>query len=172
MTTTRELLLTERARAQDRAAALGLELTGISEAASQPGTDDEHDPEGATLAFERQHTAALLARSLERIAEIEAAIGRLEGGTYGLCLRCGQPIGEGRLTARPAAATCLRCARLPSTAQPPRDSRWRAAHSGGRAALLLGTLVQGGTRGGIRALRATGRDCGRYDHRPGGRQSL
>ena len=117
MTTTREVLLVERARAQERAAALDTELAGISEAASQPGTDDEHDPEGATLAFERQHTAALLARALEQIAEIDAAVGRLDSGTYGICVRCGQPVGEDRLAARPAAATCLRCARLPSPGQ-------------------------------------------------------
>jgi DnaK suppressor protein len=114
MTTTRGLLLAQRARAQERAAALDQELAGISEAASQPGTDDEHDPEGATLAFERQHTAALLARALEQITEIDAAIARLESGTYGVCVRCGQPVGDERLAARPAAATCLRCARLPS----------------------------------------------------------
>jgi RNA polymerase-binding transcription factor DksA len=106
------VLLAERARAQRRAEALNRELAGISEAASQPGTDDEHDPEGATLAFERQHTAALLARALEQITEIDAAIGRLDDGTYGTCVQCGQPVGEGRLAARPAAATCVRCARL------------------------------------------------------------
>ncbi|HEX3962708.1 MAG TPA: TraR/DksA C4-type zinc finger protein [Trebonia sp.] len=113
MTTTRELLLAERARAQGRAAALDREHAGIAEAAAQPGTDDEHDPEGATLAFERQHTAALLARAREQITEIEAAISRLDDGTYGTCTRCGQPVGENRLAARPAAATCVRCARLP-----------------------------------------------------------
>src|SRR5215469_994270 len=114
MTSTRSLLLAERARALRRAAALDREFAGIAEAASQPGTDDEHDPEGATLAFERQHTAALLERALEQIDEIDAAIGRLDDGTYGVCVRCGQPVGEDRLAARPSAATCLRCAaRLP-----------------------------------------------------------
>ena len=112
MTTTREVLLAERARARGRAAALEREFAGIAAAASEPGTDDEHDPEGATLAFERQHTAALLERAVEQIAEIDAAIRRLDEGTYGICVQCGQPVGEGRLAARPAAATCVRCARL------------------------------------------------------------
>lgn len=112
MTTTRDLLLAERARARSRAAALDREFAGIAAAASEPGADDEHDPEGATLAFERQHTAALLERALEQIAEIDAAIGRLDEGTYGSCVRCGQPVGRDRLAARPAAATCIRCARL------------------------------------------------------------
>ena len=110
VTTTRGVLLAERARAQRRAAALAREFAGIAEAAGEPGTDDEHDPEGATLAFERQHTAALLARARERIAEIDAAIGRLDDGTYGTCARCGQPVGEDRLAVRPTAITCVRCA--------------------------------------------------------------
>jgi DnaK suppressor protein len=111
VTTTRGLLLAELARARSRAAALGQEFAAIAAAASEPGTDDEHDPEGATLAFERQYTAALLAQAREQIAEIDAAIGRLDEGTYGSCVRCGQPVGQGRLAARPAAATCVRCAR-------------------------------------------------------------
>jgi len=112
MTNTREVLLAARARAEERVAALGRELAGISEAAAQPGTDDEHDPEGATLAFEREHTAALLASAREQVTEIEAAVGRLAEGTYGVCVRCGGAVGGDRLAARPAAATCVRCARL------------------------------------------------------------
>jgi RNA polymerase-binding transcription factor DksA len=111
VTPTRSELLALHARAKRRAAALGRELAGIAEAASEPGADDEHDPEGATLAFEREHTGALLAQALAQVGQIEAAIGRLDNGTYGRCARCGQPIGAARLAARPAAATCIRCAR-------------------------------------------------------------
>jgi RNA polymerase-binding protein DksA len=110
MATTRELLLAEQARARERAAALEREFAGLSEAASSAGTDDEHDPEGATLAFERQHTAALLEAARQQIATVDAALRRLEAGRYGVCDRCGQPIGVDRLAARPAAATCIRCA--------------------------------------------------------------
>ena len=59
----RERLVAERERARERVAALERDFAGLAEAASSAGTDDEHDPEGATLAFERQHTAALLARA-------------------------------------------------------------------------------------------------------------
>ena len=41
------------------------ELQGITESSGSAGTDDEHDPEGATVAFERQHVAALVARARE-----------------------------------------------------------------------------------------------------------
>ena len=106
----REMLAAERARAVRRAAALEREFAQLAEAASAGGTDDEHDPEGATLAFERQHTAALLEQAREQVAAIDAALGRLAEGRYGRCDRCGQPIGKDRLTARPAALTCVRCA--------------------------------------------------------------
>src|SRR5579864_568044 len=104
MGTAREVLAAERARALEREAA------GLAEAASSAGTDDEHDPEGATLAFERQHAAALLEAAREQVAAVEAALRRLDEGRYGVCERCGQPIGAERLAARPAAGTCVRCA--------------------------------------------------------------
>ena len=110
MAAARELLLAEQRRARQRATALEREFAGLAEAASSAGTDDEHDPEGATLAFERQHAAALLEATREQLAAIEVALRRLEAGRYGVCERCGQPIGEDRLTARPAALTCIRCA--------------------------------------------------------------
>jgi RNA polymerase-binding transcription factor DksA len=110
MATVRELLLAERARAREREAALEREFAGLAEAASGAGADDEHDPEGATLAFERQHAAALLAAAREQVEAVDAALGRLADGRYGVCDRCGQPIGAERLAARPAVATCVRCA--------------------------------------------------------------
>jgi DnaK suppressor protein len=106
----RDLLLAERARARERVAALEREFAGLAEAASAAGTDDEHDPEGATLAFERQHAAALLEAAREQVAAIDDALRRLAEGRYGACDRCGQPIGAERLAARPAAVTCVRCA--------------------------------------------------------------
>jgi DnaK suppressor protein len=110
MATAREVLLAEQARARQRVAALEREFAGLAEAASSAGTDDEHDPEGATLAFERQHAAALLQAAREQVTAIDAALQRLAAGRYGVCERCGRPIGEGRLAARPAAPTCIQCA--------------------------------------------------------------
>src|SRR5438477_5852693 len=110
MEAAREVLLTERARARERVAALQREFAALAEAASAAGTDDEHDPEGATLAFERQHAAALLEAAREQVAALDDALRRLAEGRYGVCDRCGQPIGGERLAARPAAVTCVRCA--------------------------------------------------------------
>lgn len=103
------VLAAERAAALEVLGGLERELSAIIESASA-GADDEHDPEGATLAFERQHAASLLNDTRQRLAEIEAAMVRLAEGSYGQCAGCGRPIGAARLSARPAASTCIRCA--------------------------------------------------------------
>ena len=107
--TAAELLAAERAAALERLSALEREWSGIIESASA-GADDEHDPEGATLAFERQHIAALLSQVRQRVAEIDAALVRLSDGSYGRCASCGRPIGAARLAARPVTTTCIGCA--------------------------------------------------------------
>jgi len=104
-----QLLAAERAAVLELLAGLERELSAIIESGAS-GTDDEHDPEGATLAFERQYAAALLDGARQRLAEIDAAMARLADGSYGRCAACGRPIGAARLSARPTAATCIRCA--------------------------------------------------------------
>jgi DnaK suppressor protein len=104
------LLAEERQAVLDRLSALEREFSAIVEGAGQANADDEHDPEGATTAFERQHVAALLDQARRQLAEVDAAMGRLDAGHYGHCERCGQPIPAARLTARPTATTCIRCA--------------------------------------------------------------
>jgi DnaK suppressor protein len=106
-----QVLAAQRAAALELRAKLERELSAIIESGSA-GADDEHDPEGATLAFERQHAAALLNETRQRLAEIEAAMVRLADGSYGQCDGCGGPIGAERLSARPTASTCIGCARV------------------------------------------------------------
>ena len=81
-----------------------------SAADGSAGSDDEHDPEGATVAFERQHIAALITREHEHLDAIDAALRKVDSGIYEICDRCGEPIGEERLAARPASLICVRCA--------------------------------------------------------------
>ena len=104
-------LTQERAGAEARIAALRQDFDAIASSASAAGADDEHDPEGSSTAFERQHVAALLEQAEGHLAEIARAEARLEDGSYGRCERCGRPIAAERLAARPAAATCITCAR-------------------------------------------------------------
>jgi len=72
--------------------------------------DDEHDPEGATLALQFSETSALLSNSRRHLDEVNAALGRMTRGTYGSCQSCGIDIPLDRLDARPFAAHCVRCA--------------------------------------------------------------
>jgi RNA polymerase-binding protein DksA len=105
-----ELLAAERADTLARLSGLERERRGIIESSGPAGADDEHDPEGATIAFERQHVAALIGQARAHLAEIDAAMRRLAEGSYGTCERCGRPIGAARLAARPVATTCIDCA--------------------------------------------------------------
>jgi len=106
----RELLEAERRLALRRLAALTVDFDEVVEASRDSNADDEHDPEGATIAFERSQVAAIARQVRGHLAEVDAAIQRLEDGAYGICDRCGQPVAEARLAARPAARSCIRCA--------------------------------------------------------------
>ncbi len=98
---------------QDNAAhvaALERQHDEIVAASQDSNADDEHDPEGATIAFEREQVSALLAAARHRRTDLLQAVEQLRAGAYGRCQRCGEPIGAERLAARPTARTCIRCA--------------------------------------------------------------
>jgi DnaK suppressor protein len=100
----------ERRRTLERLERLRHEHEGFVAASLDSNADDEHDPEGATIAFERSQVETLARRLQQQLAELDAAERRLAEGRYGVCERCGVPIPEGRLEARPAARTCVGCA--------------------------------------------------------------
>jgi DnaK suppressor protein len=104
-------LAAQRAEVMAQAAALRADLAGIVAASAGSNADDEHDPEGATIAFERAQTASLLDRAEARVAALDRALARVAAGGYGRCVRCGGPIAPDRLAARPDAETCIACAR-------------------------------------------------------------
>ena len=108
--TGREGLVAERGAARASIAALTGEFEAVVAASRSSNADDEHDPEGATIAFERQQVAALLEAARRRLADAEAALARWDEGAYGVCETCGDGIGAERLAARPAARTCITCA--------------------------------------------------------------
>jgi DnaK suppressor protein len=108
----RSRLNTDRDQVLDRVAELEREFGSIVASASEgsAGGDDEHDPEGATVAFERQHVAALIDQARAHLAAIDAALRKVDYGTYEICDICGSAIAAERLAARPASLTCIRCA--------------------------------------------------------------
>jgi DnaK suppressor protein len=104
------VLATERAEVAGRIAGLRHELDQLIQASAGANADDEHDPEGATIAFERAQLSSLLAAAERRLEQIDRTVATLDSGTYGQCERCGQPIGAERLAARPSTTTCITCA--------------------------------------------------------------
>ena len=103
-------MLAVRAAALGRVRALRADVAGMVEASRDSNADDEHDPDGATIAFERAQADALARDAAAQVEEADAALARLDAGTYGVCEDCGQQIAAGRLEARPTARTCVTCA--------------------------------------------------------------
>lgn len=70
------------------------------------GTDD-HIADSASETYMRELDGGLGENAEHLLVEIEAALGRIEAGTYGLCVVCGRPIGAERLEAVPYATLCI-----------------------------------------------------------------
>lgn len=108
----RAALKRRRADVAARVDSLRRELDAVQRLRSQNSDDDEHDPEGATTSQLWSQAAGLLEASLRELHELDAAMRRFEAGSYGMCVRCGQPINPARIEARPDATLCIDCARL------------------------------------------------------------
>jgi len=99
----RALLLEDRAR-------LLAELEEIAIRAPEPMTYGSQAA-AASQVFEQQRDLALREHTRTALAAVEAALARLDAGSYGRCTSCGQPIGPERLEALPSAALCIDCQR-------------------------------------------------------------
>ena len=67
----------------------------------------DHIADSASETYLRELDGGLEENAGHLLSEIDAALGRIEDGSYGLCTRCGQPIGEVRLEAVPYATLCI-----------------------------------------------------------------
>ena len=97
----------ERRDVTDLLESLTRDFAGMVEASADSNADDEHDPEGATIAFERSQLRTTIEQATRRRSEIDAAEARLAEGTYGTCEVCGTSIPDARLEARPTARACI-----------------------------------------------------------------
>ncbi|ROP61519.1 TraR/DksA C4-type zinc finger protein [Curtobacterium sp. PhB115] len=103
----RTALDAERARNERLLADVERSMRDVSDARQDANSDDEHDPEGATLAWERGSLGAVRDGARLRVQQVDAALARLDAGTYGICTVGGEPIAAARLAAVPWAATCV-----------------------------------------------------------------
>jgi DnaK suppressor protein len=108
---TQRLLDEERAATVARIESLSRQIKGIVESSEWTTNDDEHDPEGATIAFERAQLQSLLDQARADVEGLDRAEKRLRDGAYGVCEHCGKPIAAARLEVLSAATRCISCAR-------------------------------------------------------------
>jgi RNA polymerase-binding transcription factor DksA len=100
----------ERQRMSDQIDNLQHSFDAIVDAAELTSTDDEHDPEGTTIAYERAQVSALLSRARDDLVALDATLGRLDRGVALNCASCQRPIPQERLLALPGTSNCVDCA--------------------------------------------------------------
>jgi RNA polymerase-binding protein DksA len=108
----RQRLLDERQRVRDAIENIHTENPGsIGEETEELAFQDNHLGDIATATFDREMASTLEQNSTHVLEEIEAALIRLDDGTFGVCQRCGNAISEERLDALPWATLCIDCKR-------------------------------------------------------------
>jgi len=107
----RSRLMAERKRVADAIENLHHENPGSMEDESEETPLDNHLAEMAAITFDREIDYSLEESATQALGEIDAALSRLEQGTFGTCQRCGREIAPERLNARPWARLCIDCKR-------------------------------------------------------------
>lgn len=106
----RTAITDELARVDDQIVALRRTFDDIVEANVNANSDDEHDPDGTTVAFERAQVSALLRQAEVDRDDLRANLDRLDRDDFGVCEVCTGFIGAERLMALPTATRCITCA--------------------------------------------------------------
>jgi RNA polymerase-binding protein DksA len=104
----RQRLQEERKRVVDAIENIHTENPGsIADETEELTFQDNHLGDVATATFDREMASTLEDNSNHVLAEIDAALARIENGTFGICERCGDPIAPERLEALPWATLCI-----------------------------------------------------------------
>jgi DnaK suppressor protein len=103
-------LVTARAERLAEAESLKAEADQLALDAEPGDTQfDDESGEGSTTAVDRERDLALSAQARAEVMEIDVALDKIDGGTYGTCERCGKAIPKARLEVIPWAALCVNC---------------------------------------------------------------
>jgi len=107
----RKRLLDERERVQEAIDYLHEENSGSLEDETQEIQSDNHPGDMATATLDREIDYTLEENSERLLSAIDAALVRIEDGTFGICRTCGRPIDPARLEALPYTTQCIDCKR-------------------------------------------------------------
>ena len=108
----REALLEERRRVEAALENIHEENSGsLRDESGEETAFDNHIADTATITYDRELDYTLEENEERVLADIDAALKRIEDGTYGICSNCGKQIPEERLEARPWATLCIDCQR-------------------------------------------------------------
>lgn len=107
----KQRLLDERARVQEALSYIQEENRGQLEDEREEIPSDNHPGDMATSTFDRELDATLEGNEERLLQAIDAALQRVEDGSYGICRTCGQPVGAERLEALPWTTQCIDCKR-------------------------------------------------------------
>lgn len=108
----RDLLVEERQRVAAAIQNLHEDHQGsLGEETGEDAVYDNHLADTATETYDRELDYTLEENSEHVLADIDAALNRIEDGSYGMCTNCGKQIPEERLEARPSATLCIDCRR-------------------------------------------------------------
>jgi RNA polymerase-binding protein DksA len=108
----RDALLEERQRVQAALDNLHEENPGsITDETGEDAVFDNHLADTATVTYDRELDYTLEENAEHVLADIDAALQRIEDGSYGTCTNCGRQIAPERLEARPWATLCIDCQR-------------------------------------------------------------
>ncbi len=103
-----------KARLEEKQVELQTQLSGLTEAYPAPvgpveASEGPQDFEEVAVDFlETQHEQSIMVNEQALLTEVQDALKRIEQGTYGKCVICGQEIPEKRLEAIPWAARCVK----------------------------------------------------------------
>ena len=103
----RQTLESERERLQHAVQTVHHDGSLLDETGDLAIGSGDHIADSATETYMRELDDGLEENAEHLLTEIEAALARIDDGTYGLCTRCGRPIGEERLEAVPYATLCI-----------------------------------------------------------------
>ena len=107
----RKALLEERVRVRGAIDYLHQENPGSIEDETQEMPIDNHLGEMASVTFDRELDYTLEENEERLLAAIDAALVRIDDGTFGVCKSCAEPINEERLEALPHTTQCIECKR-------------------------------------------------------------